>query len=286
MQMMVASIPLVTVGPIEAVVFFAELMVGTALFAVVFDLMGSAIRGYVGTTFAIAAAIGGIGLLLAPTFSTLLPVIPGAPGGSAFGKEIATTMHWYVWAFVAVVFGAVAAIELQDRARRVLGIGVGAVLVLFLAHLVGTVSAAFQVGWHGWFTMGSGTVILGAVLGGMLMGHWYLVAPGMSFRPLRQTVIVIFIAIAGAVATMVAAFATSPPKMGHAVLAYDGGWLFWLLTVGSLVGFTTVVNSLTWHFTKMRANQPATAMLYGLIVAVCIGVISAHVLMFQTGVPV
>ncbi len=283
---MVASIPLVTVGPIEAVVFFAELMVGTALFAIVLDLLGSAKRGYVGTTFAIAAAIGGLGLLLASTFSTLLPVVPSAPAGKAFSAAIATTVHWYVWGFGAVVVGAIATIELQDRARRVFGVVVAAVLIGFLTHLVGTVSSAFQVGWHGWFTMGSGTVILGAVLGGMLMGHWYLVAPGMSFRPLRQTVAVIFVAIAAAVATMIAAFETSTPRMAHAVLSYDGGWLFWLLTVGSLVGFTTVVNSLTWYFTRMRANQPATAMLYGLIVAVCIGVISAHVLMFQTGVPV
>ncbi len=283
---MVASIPLVTVGPIEAVVFFAELMTGTALFALVLDLLGSAKRGYVGTTFSIAAAIGGLGLLLSPTFSALLPVIPGAPAGTSFMHEIATTVHWYVWAFLALVVGAIATIELQDKARRVLGVGIGVVLVIFLIHLVGTVSAAFQVGGHGWFTMGSGTVILGAVLGGMLMGHWYLVAPGMSFRPLRQTVVVIFVAIAASLGAMIAAFATSPPRMTHAVLAYDGGWLFWLLTVGSLVGFTTVVNSITWYFTKMRANQPATAMLYGLIVAVCIGVISAHVLMFQTGVPV
>jgi hypothetical protein len=50
--------------------------------------------------------------------------------------------------------------------------------------------------------------------------------------------------------------------------------------------FTTAVTLLTLHFARIRANQPATAMLYALIVSVAMGTIPGHLLFFLTGAPV
>ena len=61
---------------------------------------------------------------------------------------------------------------------------------------------------------------------------------------------------------------------------------FWLLVIGSGIVFTTGVALLTRHFARIRANQPATAMLYVLIISVVMGVVPAHLLFFQTGAPI
>lgn len=49
---------------------------------------------------------------------------------------------------------------------------------------------------------------------------------------------------------------------------------------------TAVVNGLTLYYARIRANQPATAMLYVLVITVMMGVVPGHLLYFITGVPV
>jgi hypothetical protein len=61
---------------------------------------------------------------------------------------------------------------------------------------------------------------------------------------------------------------------------------FWLLVIGAGIVFTALVTTLTGHFARIRANQPATAMLYVLIISVLMGVVPAHLLFFITGTPV
>ena len=39
-------------------------------------------------------------------------------------------------------------------------------------------------------------LVSGSALAGMLLGHWYLVAPNLSFRPLRRAIDIVFIAVA------------------------------------------------------------------------------------------
>jgi hypothetical protein len=56
--------------------------------------------------------------------------------------------------------------------------------------------------------------------------------------------------------------------------------------VGAGLVFTVAVGLLTRHFARIRANQPATAMLYVLIISVTMGVVPAHLLFFVTGAPV
>jgi len=49
---------------------------------------------------------------------------------------------------------------------------------------------------------------------------------------------------------------------------------------------TAGVTGLTLHYARIRANQPATAMLYILIIAVLMGLVPGHLLYFLTRVPV
>ena len=62
--------------------------------------------------------------------------------------------------------------------------------------------------------------------------------------------------------------------------------LFWLLVVAAGLVVTAAVNGLTLYYARIRANQPATAMLYILVVTVMMGVVPGHLLYFLTRVPV
>jgi hypothetical protein len=116
----------------------------------------------------------------------------------------------------------------------------------------------------------------------MLLGHWYLVTPNMSFRPLRLSIYAVF----GAVAVDCAVIAIALLGNGAArarLLSGDQAFLFWLLVIGSGVLFTTGVNAFTLYFARIRANQPATAMLYVLIISVVMGLVPTHLLYLVTG---
>ena len=70
------------------------------------------------------------------------------------------------------------------------------------------------------------------------------------------------------------------------LISGDQAFLFWLLVIGSGVLFTAAVNAFTLYFARIRANQPATAMLYVLIISVVMGLVPAHLLYLVTGVAV
>jgi hypothetical protein len=120
----------------------------------------------------------------------------------------------------------------------------------------------------------------------MLLGHWYLVAPNLSFRPLRRAIDIVFLAVAVQAAVIVVVLLTSASAVRHELLWSGDAIPFWLLVVGSGIVFTTGVALLTRHFARIRANQPATAMLYVLIISVVMGVVPAHLLFFVTGAPI
>lgn len=269
-----------SLAPLAGLLLLLEIPAGTLLVSAALDHLGRVGRGYAGTTALICACLVGIDLLLlaaASDLSRLLhrPVSAGATAGLA---------HWMV-AFAAVlVADALFAAVGTEAARRVValvaaGVGIGTL-----------VQAAFALGPA---TGGTGAALLnilpaaalgGASLAGMLLGHWYLVTPALSFRPLRISVGSVFAAIALDVAAITTALLIAAPAQRSRLLTGDLAAPFWLLVVGSGVLFTAAVNGLTLYFARIRANQPATAMLYVLIISVVMGIVPAHLLFLVTGV--
>jgi len=126
----------------------------------------------------------------------------------------------------------------------------------------------------------------GAALAGMLLGHWYLISPDLTFRPLRRAIYTMFIALGVQATALMVVLATASSRARDDLLGPRYGLSFWLLVVGTGLIFTAAVNGLTLYFARIRANQPATAMLYVLIISVLMGVIPAHLLYFLSAVPV
>ncbi|HEV7677089.1 MAG TPA: hypothetical protein VGQ42_00810 [Candidatus Dormibacteraeota bacterium] len=269
-------------APVVTVLVLAELAVGTVVAAWLSDLGGGVGRGFAGTTALICAGIMGLDLgllLILPDPSQLLHtgVDPG---------RYAEFVHWLIGFTGASLGYALFSAVGTDVARRVVGgvaVGVGATAITMAALVFG---GPLGGGLAAAVAFVPATLLGGSALCGMLLGHWYLITPDLSFRPLRHAVYGVFVAVAVQVAAITGALLVADPDARHSLLSGHYGVSFWLLVVLAGLVFTAAVNGLTLYFARMRANQPATAMLYVLIITVLMGIVPAHLLYFLTRVPV
>ena len=84
-------------------------------------------------------------------------------------------------------------------------------------------------------------LVSGSALAGMLLGHWYLVAPNLSFRPLRRAIDIVFAAVAFQALVIVLVILTATSAVRGELLWSGDAFPFWLLVVGSGIVFTTGV---------------------------------------------
>ena len=269
-------------APIATVVVLLEVAAGTTVAAYAVDVVGKVGRGFVGTTSLICAGVMALDVLI----EALLPSGTALLGAALPPGAQASLFHWSIAFTIVLIAYAFFCSVMTDVARRVVGaitIGVGAMTIAKAAAAfgpslggVGTAVVAFV----------PAALVSGSALAGMLLGHWYLVAPNLSFRPLRRAIDIVFAAVAIQAAVIVLVILTAGSAVRGELLWSGDAVPFWLLVVGSGIVFTTGVALLTRHFARIRANQPATAMLYVLIISVVMGVVPAHLLFFVTGAPI
>ncbi len=182
---------------------------------------------------------------------------------------------------VDALFAAVGT-EIARRVVAAATVAVGLATVVTAALAIGPV-----LGGAGGalLAFSSAALLGGSALAGMLLGHWYLVTPNMSFRPLRLSIYAVFLAVAIDCAVIAIALLSNGASRQR-VISGDQAFLFWLLVIGSGVLFTAGVNAFTLYFARIRANQPATAMLYVLVISVIMAMIPEHLIFFLTSVAV
>ncbi len=269
-------------SPIVAAVLILEFALGTAALSYAVDLASRVGRGFVGTTALICSAAMGLDLLLL----LLLMPDPGhllkahLPAGG-----MAATDRWAVAFTLLLLAHAFFCWVGTEIARRVVGaiqLGVGVLALITLAGALGPALGGTGAALAAFLPA---TLLAGSVVSGMLLGHWYLISPSLSFRPLRQSVYLIFVAVILQAAVLVGVLLSVSPTTRDALIGATYGFPFWSLVVGAGIVFTAGVNVFTLHFARMRANQPATAMLYTLIITVVMGLVPAHFLYFLTSAP-
>lgn len=268
-------------APLAGLLVLLELAVGTVAVSAALDQVGRVGRGFAGTTAAICALIMGVDLLVISGSADLGALLHGVVDSAA----VATFAHWAVAFTVLLAVDALFAAVGTEVSRRVVAAATVAVGV------VTTVTAALAIGPALGGAGGAAVAFLaasllgGSALAGMLLGHWYLVTPNMSFRPLRLSIYAVFAAVAVDCAVIAAALLTAGGSRQR-LISGDQAFLFWLLVIGSGVLFTAAVNAFTLYFARIRANQPATAMLYVLIISVVMGLVPAHLVYLVTRVPI
>lgn len=135
----------------------------------------------------------------------------------------------------------------------------------------------------------AGTLALGSVWSGWMLGHWYLVTPQLSPRPLLLINAGLAAAL-GIQALLVlgmagAALVAAPAETGPATLLDQYSWWFGL-RVGIGVVFPLILSWMIWRTARTRSMMAATGLLYIATGAVVSGEIIARVLYFIARVPV
>ena len=130
----------------------------------------------------------------------------------------------------------------------------------------------------------AGALALGSALTGLSLGHWYLVAPTLSVRPL---ILVTFVGLGAIVAqaVLLAPLLLLPGADTMAVRGLTGEHgLFFAVRVlfGLLVPL--VANVMVWRTARIRSLDSATGLLYVVATMVLTGEIAARTLHFITGV--
>jgi hypothetical protein len=112
--------------------------------------------------------------------------------------------------------------------------------------------------------------LLGAAVTAMLMGHSYLIAPGMSMTPLLRLIGAIGVAALARMA--VDGYALARWTTAHPFSSLGNDFLLWLPLRWGL-GFVgpLVLGGMAWQAARIRSTQSATGILYVVVVFCSLG---------------
>jgi hypothetical protein len=131
--------------------------------------------------------------------------------------------------------------------------------------------------------------LLGWALITMLLGHWYLISPRLTFRHLVLFCWVLMAVIGVrllAVGAGLTAAAASDAAYWSLLTGFTGqGMFFWFRVLWGLA-IPLTLGILSLHCARQRSNQSATGILYVVVVGAFIGELTAYYLIVTTGVPV
>jgi hypothetical protein len=127
----------------------------------------------------------------------------------------------------------------------------------------------------------TGGLVLGVTFAAMLLGHWYLNAPGMALAPLRRLVLAMLVAVA-----LRAALAGFGLSLELAERDLDlGRWLFVALRwLAGLIGACAAALA-AWHTLKIPNTQSATGMLYVGVIVTFLGELMSLLLSSESTYP-
>lgn len=130
------------------------------------------------------------------------------------------------------------------------------------------------------------TWLLGASMGAMLLGHYYLTAPWMSLLPLQRLTLLIG---AGALLQAVAAGWALAENwsffgVGLANLAQLEWWLYFGLRWGAGIVAPMILTYMVWQTLNLKATQAATGILYVIVIFTMLGEAAALVISRIAGV--
>jgi hypothetical protein len=107
----------------------------------------------------------------------------------------------------------------------------------------------------------TGTLLMGAVTHGMVLGHWYLNQPRLPIEPLKGASRLILASIAASLLLGVATqgrLIEGSIASAVIVLSATSYWWVWLLLMLAIAVFALMIRSTVW----IRSTQSATGLLY------------------------
>jgi len=145
----------------------------------------------------------------------------------------------------------------------------------------------FQNGWSVQFGFGlSSAGMLGIIIYSMILGHYYLVVPKLSVKPLKISILFLWIIMAIKMAWS-GVETYNNWDFFKEFTTLGGGYAFNWLMLTMRVGWGYVVilgmSIFTWKLVKMRSTQSATGILYAMTIFVLVGELVSAYLFFKYG---
>ena len=128
----------------------------------------------------------------------------------------------------------------------------------------------------------AGGLALGSALTGLSLGHWYLVSPSLSVRPLIRLNFLCMGAIIAQSLLLVALVLTAPAEQLDLLLGEYSLFFGVRVIFGLLVPLIATV--MVWRTARIRSLDSATGLLYIVAALVLAGEIAARTLYFLTGI--
>lgn len=227
----------------------AETAAGTLALVFLTPLWGEVRRGFFVLTGSVALV-----LAVATWFSTRAALVAGDPAGR-WSARLALGLGGVTAVWVALL------LLRRSAAARAVGFGSVCVALALLAAMAGTaggspVLAAFQ--------LLAGAAFLGAVMAGLLLGHWYLTDRKLPRTPIRRYALALLVAVAlEAAAVISAGFGPSGDVASVNPLLTSIGLASWI-ALGMVV--TTALIAVLIHLAlrgaRSSAVQAATGFFY------------------------
>ncbi|MDX1966211.1 MAG: hypothetical protein SFV23_03470 [Planctomycetaceae bacterium] len=213
-----------------------------------------------------------IQMLLVLALSVLVALTAGQLGPAT--PTDASSIRPETWLGALMGMTAFAGSVLWTLERRKPG-GVCAFILWGLSNLAldFAVRGTLQPNWLGLLSAGATAGVLGGTVTGMLLGHWYLTAPGMSIDPLVKLTRVLG-------AALVVRLAVSGLAWHFGGEALQGSLLWTWFALRWLAGILVplVLCGMTLRILRYRNTQAATGVLFAAVILTFIGELSAALL--------
>ncbi len=254
--------PLATLPLVLFVVLF-ELAVGGAILAFLLERTVDTPIGFLRLTAIVDAAAAAFGALIAPSLPS--------------SAEVAARLAYVLAALLALAF--VATFTPWTRLRSLVN-GVTALAGLALLVTASTARGGNPYDALALVALPLGALSLGGVDAAMLLGHWYLVTPKLSPKPLQTAALLFFVALA-----LQAAMLLLAGSRGFVQVAWEANAVATALRV--VVGIVAPLPiALAAWWTARLNTQSSTGLLYVALGMVLAGEIIARMLFYVSGVPI
>jgi hypothetical protein len=155
------------------------------------------------------------------------------------------------------------------------------------AGLVLAETAGEQPGGLGWRLAADATsaALLGSATTAMLMGHMYLIAPGLTLAPLLRLLAALLVATLARLALSgLALWFLWSSTAGYSAVTLEGETALWLPVRWGL-GFVgpLVLGVMAWQTARIRSTQSATGLLYVVVIFCFLGELTGQLLQGTTG---
>lgn len=199
--------------------------------------------------------------------ASILLVLAGAAWGSiaaglveddfagAWSLRLATALTGLLLVAVGLLLAR------RHVAARVVGVAGSALSIAVLAAMAGTAEGSWGVAF---LQLLAGAAFLGAVMDGLLLGHWYLTDRGLTRTPINRATNLLLVGVALEAAALVAGgFGPTEPDTTFNPLLTSAGLASWIaLGMVATTALIGVMIRLTLRGPRASAVQAATGFFY------------------------